>query len=326
MEEHGSTNRMNKETDRLLVVSNGFSGDDLVKYAFEKGYHTEWRFYSMCLPMDPSNAAQDAVYLEGVTHALFVSVDSFSGAFTPLRQILPKMRKMRKDVSVCVDNRSGFCLQPLPRIEEVIDYSINTTDILGVDPPFAFMTCHKPSIMAQAHRHPASFLGSVYNSGMELARLKDSIQSAYTHSLEENGWQNIAYQYESTKARLVNKVKLLLPLIPMSADQGSVSTAFLVPQEAAHLRELLQSLEELGLSVEHRFVTSGLPAISFKTADLIRFEDDGGSIDDVFNCLGSVVRRKQPVFLLNPEFLKQEMEYRQNKIYGEQAEGVKGIV
>ena len=77
--------------------------------------------------------------------------------------------------------------------------------------------------MAQARLHPASFLGSVYNSGMELARLKDSIQSAYARSLEENGWQNIAYQYESTKARLVNKVKLLLPLIPMSADQVAMT-------------------------------------------------------------------------------------------------------
>ena len=51
-----------------------------------------------------------------------------------------------------------------------------------------------------------------------------------------------------------------------------------------------------------------------------------GSIDDVFHCLGSVVRRKQPVFMLNPEFLKQEMEYRQKKIYGEQTESVKGLI
>ena len=51
-----------------------------------------------------------------------------------------------------------------------------------------------------------------------------------------------------------------------------------------------------------------------------------GSIDDVFNCLGSVVRRKQPVFPLSPEFLKKEMEYRQKKIYGEQTGPVKGIV
>lgn len=51
-----------------------------------------------------------------------------------------------------------------------------------------------------------------------------------------------------------------------------------------------------------------------------------GSVDDVFKCLGSVVRRKQPVFLLNPEFLKQEMEYRQKKIYGEQTESVKGLI
>lgn len=116
------------------------------------------------------------------------------------------------------------------------------TDILGVSPPFAFMTCHKPSIMAQAHLHPASFLGSVYNRGMELARLKDSIQSAYTRSLEENGWQNIAYQYESTKARLVNKVKLLLPLIPMSGDQVemtlvSKSRARLAPLFSCHRRQ-----------------------------------------------------------------------------------------
>ena len=118
--------RMNKKEDRLLVISNGFSGDDLVKYAFEKGYKTEWVFHSLCLPMDAKQAAQDAVYHEGITHVLFVSVDAFSGALTPLRQILPKMRKMRKDVSVCVDNRHGFCLQPLPRIDEIIDYSVST--------------------------------------------------------------------------------------------------------------------------------------------------------------------------------------------------------
>ena len=117
---------MNKKEDRLLVISNGFSGDDIVKYAYEKGYNTEWVFHSMCLPMDAKQAAQDAVYHEGITHALFVSVDSFSGALTPLRQILPKMRKMRTDVSVCVDNRSGFCLQPLPRINEIIDFSVST--------------------------------------------------------------------------------------------------------------------------------------------------------------------------------------------------------
>ena len=100
---------MNKKEDRLLVISNGFCGDDIVKYAFDKGYKTEWVFHSMCLP-------------------LFVSVDSFSGALTPLRQILPKMRKMRKDVSVCVDNRHGFCLQPMPRIDEIIDFSVSTFD------------------------------------------------------------------------------------------------------------------------------------------------------------------------------------------------------
>lgn len=68
-------------------------------------------------------------------------------------------------------------------------------------------------------------------------------------------------------------------------SKGSCSTAFLVPQEAAHLRELLESLREIGIHVEHRFVTSSvmmagivdrqMPAISFKTAELIRFEDEG---------------------------------------------------
>ena len=81
------------------------------------------------------------------------------------------------------------------------------------------MTAHIPAILAEAHRHPASFLGSVYNRGMTLAKMKESVQSSYVRSLETTNWQTLAYQFESAKAKLVNKAKLFLPLIPAGIDQ-----------------------------------------------------------------------------------------------------------
>ena len=41
-------------------------------------------------------------------------------------------------------------------------------------------------------------------------------------------------------------------------SKGSCSTAFLVPEEAVRLSELLESLHGLGIDVEHRFVTSSV--------------------------------------------------------------------
>ena len=93
---------------------------------------------------------------------------------------------------------------------------------MNVTPSFAFMTAHKPAILAEAHRHPNSFFGSVYNRGMTLANMKESVQSSYLHTLETTNWQTLSYQFESTKAKLVNKAKLFLPLIPAGIDQVEI--------------------------------------------------------------------------------------------------------
>ena len=74
--------------------------------------------------MDPDEAAEDVVFRERITHAIFVHVESFTGAMIPLRQIIRNLRKVRKDVSICVDNRSGYCLHPMPQLDEVVDYSV----------------------------------------------------------------------------------------------------------------------------------------------------------------------------------------------------------
>lgn len=44
------------------------------------------------------------------------------------------------------------------------------------------------------------------------------------------------------------------------------------------------------------------------------------------NCLGSVVRRRQPVFPMDAKFVKMEREYRQKKIYGDRDIEMKSIV
>ena len=49
---------------------------------------------------------------------------SFTGSITPLRQIMKKVRKVRSDISVCVDNRNGFLLHPMPTTDDIIDYSV----------------------------------------------------------------------------------------------------------------------------------------------------------------------------------------------------------
>ena len=40
--------------------------------------------------------------------------------------------------------------------------------------------------------------------------------------------------------------------------QSSYSACFLVPQEAARLRELLESLKDFGIPVNHQFVMNGV--------------------------------------------------------------------
>lgn len=78
----------------------------------------------MLYPMDADEAAQDILYHHDATHALFVHTESFTGALTPLRQILNNVRKVRRDVSVCIDNRNGFLLHPMPHTDDIIDYSV----------------------------------------------------------------------------------------------------------------------------------------------------------------------------------------------------------
>ena len=85
---------------------------------------SRWSCHPMFLPMDPDEAAEDVVFRERITHAIFVHVESFTGAIIPLRQIIRNLRKVRKDVSICVDNRSGYCLHPMPQLDEVVDYSV----------------------------------------------------------------------------------------------------------------------------------------------------------------------------------------------------------
>ena len=38
--------------------------------------------------MDPEEAAEDVVFREKVTHVIFMHVESFTGAITPLHQII----------------------------------------------------------------------------------------------------------------------------------------------------------------------------------------------------------------------------------------------
>ena len=85
---------------------------------------TSWCFHSMLFPMDAIEAAEDVVNRPRITHALFVHVDSFTGSITPLNSILQKVRKVRTDVTICVDNRDAFHLHPISSISSIIDYSV----------------------------------------------------------------------------------------------------------------------------------------------------------------------------------------------------------
>ena len=182
--------------------------------------------------MDPEEAAEDVVFREKVTHVIFMHVESFTGAITPLHQIISRLRRVRQDVSLCVDNRSAFCLHPMPQVNEIVDYSvipllpphsqINETSKLGVSPAFGFMTAHLPSIIAEAHCHPDHVLSSMYNSEMTIERMVPAVQKKYEAAFAEKSWEVLSYQYEEAKARLVNKVRSLLPLIPFGTDQVGV--------------------------------------------------------------------------------------------------------
>lgn len=127
--------RINNTTDRLLVVSNGFDGDAIAKKAVDMGISTEfslflivllfsWAFHSMIYPLDATEAAEDVTNRPRVTHVLFVHADSFTGSITPIRSIINNSRKIRKDVAMCVDNRSAYGLHPMNSISSIIDYSV----------------------------------------------------------------------------------------------------------------------------------------------------------------------------------------------------------
>ncbi|KAK8829723.1 hypothetical protein WA577_001118 [Blastocystis sp. JDR] len=313
------TSSIDKKTDRLLVVSNGPDGDAIAKRALTKGIPTDWACHPSILPMDPEEAAEDVVFREKVTHVIFMHVESFTGAITPLHQIISRLRRVRQDVSLCVDNRSAFCLHPMPQVNEIVDYSINETSKLGVSPAFGFMTAHLPSIIAEAHRHPDHVLSSMYNSEMTIERMVPAVQKKYEAAFAEKSWEVLSYQYEEAKARLVNKVRSLLPLIPFGTDQSCFSSAFLVPQEVCGLRELLGSLGELGVKVEYRFITPGLPSISFLTSELIRFEEEGGNMMDIYKSIEKVTRHRKTNFVPDMNFIKQEAEYRKKQIFGDRA-------
>lgn len=74
--------------------------------------------------MDAVEAAEDVVNRSRVTHVLFVHIDSFMGSIVPLRSILQKVRKVRNDVSICIDNRLSYNLHPISTISSIVDYSV----------------------------------------------------------------------------------------------------------------------------------------------------------------------------------------------------------
>lgn len=54
---------------------------------------------------------------------------------------------------------------------------------------------------------------------MCLDKMKQSVSEVYTSELTKQSWTTQSYQYEETKARLVNKVKHLLPFVLGDVDQ-----------------------------------------------------------------------------------------------------------
>lgn len=81
------------------------------------------------------------------------------------------------------------------------------------------MMAHKPAIIAEAELYPTHLLSSMYNKHMHIERMIPSVQELYNHKMKDDAWRTLVYQYEETKAQIVNKVKLLLPAIPRGMDQ-----------------------------------------------------------------------------------------------------------
>ena len=55
-----------------------------------------------------------------------------------------------------------------------------------------------------------------------IERMVPAVQKKYEAAFAEKSWEVLSYQYEEAKARLVNKVRSLLPLIPFGTDQVGV--------------------------------------------------------------------------------------------------------
>ena len=72
--------------------------------------------------------------------------------------------------------------------------------------------------MAQANKYPKSMFGSTFNRSMLLEKMMPSLQETYIKQNVDH-WTSLLYKYENTKSQFVNKLKLLLPLIPSGADQ-----------------------------------------------------------------------------------------------------------
>ena len=92
--------------------------------------YRRWTYHSMLYPLDAEEVAQDILHHHAITHVLLVSTESFTGAMTPLRQILKNARRVRRDVCICVDNRNGYLLQPMPNTDDIIDYSVSSVLII----------------------------------------------------------------------------------------------------------------------------------------------------------------------------------------------------
>ena len=76
--------------------------------------------------------------------------------------------------------------------------------------------------MVQSHKHPQSLFGSLYNHSMCLDKMKPSVSEVYSTELAKQSWTTQSYQFEETKARLVNKVKHLLPFVLGDVDQVNI--------------------------------------------------------------------------------------------------------
>lgn len=87
------------------------------------------------------------------------------------------------------------------------------------------MLAHKPAIMAEAEVNPSHFLSSIYKSHMYLENM-NNVQVKYNEAMKDDSWRTKVYQYEETKAQIVNKVKHLLPAIPRGMEQVESKSKF----------------------------------------------------------------------------------------------------